>query len=55
MVRRIQHGSELDVPLDVEGPAVGEEAEEGRLPVVGAEAPEEAGVGDEAEPPLADE
>lgn len=48
-IRRIQHGREADLASVVE-----EEAEEGRLPVVGAEAAEEPGVGDEAAPAPAD-
>lgn len=45
-----QRGHELDVAV-----FVGEEAEEGRRPVVDVEAAEEGGVGDEAAPALADE
>lgn len=45
-----QRGHELDVPI-----FVGEEAEEGRRPVVGSEAAEEAGIREEATPALADE
>jgi len=45
-----QRGHELDVAV-----LVGEEAEEGRRPVVGAEAAEEGRVGEEAAPALADE
>nr|CAB3465475.1 unnamed protein product [Digitaria exilis] len=45
-----QRGHELDVAV-----LVGEEAEEGRRPVVGAEAAEEDGVGEEAAPAPADE
>lgn len=48
-IRRIQHGSEANLASVVE-----EEAEEGCLPVVGAEAGEEPGVRDEAAPALAD-
>lgn len=45
-----KRGQELDVAV-----FVGEEAEEGRRPVVGAEAAEEGGVGEDAAPALADE
>jgi len=45
-----QRGHEVDVAV-----FVGEEAEEGRRPVVGAEAAEEGGVGEDAAPALADE
>lgn len=48
-IRRIQHGSEANLASVVE-----EEAQEGWLPVVGAEAAEEPGVGDEAAPAPAD-
>jgi hypothetical protein len=45
-----QRGHELDVAV-----LVGEEAEEGRRPVMGAEAAEEGGIGEDATPALADE
>jgi hypothetical protein len=47
--RQVQHGSEANLSS-----VVGEDAEQGGLPVVGTEAVEEAGVGDEAAPALAD-
>lgn len=49
-VRRVQRGIE-----DGDAEFAGEQAEEGRFPVVGAEAAEENGVGDEAASALADE
>lgn len=45
-----QRGHELDVAV-----FIGEESEEWRRPVVGAEAAEEGGVGEDAAPALADE
>mgnify|MGYP003702812375 CR=1 FL=1 len=49
-VRWVQRGDEDEISV-----ADLEEAEEGWLPVVGSDAPEEDGVGDNVAPPLADE
>jgi hypothetical protein len=50
-VRRVQYGGEHDLILQVR---LLEEAEQWRLPVVGAEAAEKPGVCDEAPPAAAD-